>query len=72
MADVGLLLYIHPDSVFCLATSFVLTALDFTRTRDFPVNPSGKTVMYFLVIFAAAAALCLGTTIIMIFSPATA
>jgi tetratricopeptide (TPR) repeat protein len=69
---VGLLFY---NSIlilfFCLAASFVLTALAaqyFIRTRDPLVNPAEGDRLYFFV-FAVAAVICLSTAIIMIFLP---
>jgi len=69
---VGLLFFNSILFLFiCLAAAFVLTALAaqyFIRSRNQPVNPGEDNRMYFLV-FAVAAALCLSTSIIMIFSP---
>jgi tetratricopeptide (TPR) repeat protein len=68
--DVGLLSYNSILILFiCLAASFVLTALAaqfFIRTRDTSDNPAQEDRLYCLV-FAVAAALCLSTTLIMIF-----
>jgi len=68
--DAGLLPYIPILFLFfCLATAFVLAALAgqcLVRTRDTSVLPQESDRSYFLI-FIIAAAVFLGTTIIMVF-----